>query len=607
MVVLGEYHGAAPIVQLQTNIQETMARSLIIPQFSTQNGMNMNINTTHCEYSEQRKPKVRVILEHFSMDMQGLLNKYHNGMLDTPGLLEAYRKVGTEGHNLQPYIPALESALQNESIRIYGGFLPRTFARILMKEGPDVAIRQASEAGFISNDETLWGTDKHYNFFESLLTGRNIHMDPMGEAATDRFRAKMFPAQIIKDASMAWCAKTLDRIFNVTGQDRMLLVCGVGHMLYWNGVPERILANKSELSIVKSKDDILRIACLPVEEGKLGEVGEGDIADSGVITRLLTDAYGGSAFDAADVCFIYEDAGDDSDVEKEEEQIRQETKAAYDKVGNTAHLEGGDMKKAHGMLTSLNYTQQEIDHAGVDAVNYQGVGCPHRHADIQPGNHVLDMGSGLGVDSLIASKAVGESGRVVGIDLSNDCVQHANKRATERDVGHILSFVQSPIESIGNKIDNQEECFDVIISNGAFCLLPNKKAGFSECHRLLKAGGRIAICTTVIKDKLEDGIEWPLCMQTFAKISEIGPLLQELGFVDIEIDLSDSLMEIPEPENGEMENEIDDKSEHDCGTENETEGRFKVHNEEGRERYQHLENFDMNTLCARVVIKARKP
>ena len=596
MVILGEYHGAAPIIQLQTSIQERMAKSLDLSKEG-----NSEDGKTSCQSRDA--PKLRVVLEHFSMDMQGILNKYHNGMLDTQGMMGAYKEMGTEGHNLTPYIPALESAIKNENIRLYGGFIPRTYARLLMKDGLEKAIEEASKAGFISKEERLNGSDAHYLFFESLFTGRNMRMDPKGELATDRFR-KMFPAQIIKDASMAWCATSLDRILNVSGKDKMLIVCGVGHMLYSHGVPERILANcnDSSVRIVKSKDDMLRIACLPVSEGKLNK--DDSQSASNELASILKDAYGGSEYDAADVCFVYEDTIRSSD--DEEEQIRKETQAAYDRVGNTAHLKGGDMKKAHSILHSLNYTQEEIDYAGIDAVNYQGVGCPHRCVQIKTGDSVLDMGSGLGVDSLIATNAVGPKGKVVGIDLSHECVQHANGRANDRGLADHLRFVQSPIESIGEKLEEQ---FDVIISNGAFCLLPNKKVGFAECFRLLKNGGKIAICTTVIKNSLEEGVEWPLCMQTFAKMDELVPMLEGLGFVDIEIDMSDSLMEVEEEETmveGESrpkdENHIDMQvDEKDNG-----EGRFKVHNEEGQKQFRHLENFDMNQLCARVVIKASK-
>lgn len=634
MVILGEYHGAAPIVQLQTLIQERMAMCL-----DQQTNHLENSGVVLCDSKEMYDhrdddqlrppptPKVRVILEHFSMDMQGILNQYHSGILDTCGLLKAYKDIGTEGHDLIPYIPALESALHNQHIRLYGGFIPRTYARMLMKEGLTQTIQEASAAGFISKKEILNGTNEHYNYFESLLTGRNMHLDPLGKNATDRFREKMFPAQIIKDASMAWCVKNLDEIMNVSGLDRMLVVCGVGHMLYSHGVPERILqyVNNKEMGIVQHKEDMLRIACLPVSEKTLSVKQDKD-GDHNIsleeITAILRDAYGGAEYDAADVCFLYVEEIHE-EVENDE-LIRSETQTAYDKVGHTAHLlEAGDLQKAHCMMRSLHYTQEEIDHIGLDAVNYQGVGCPHRHLDIQEGNAVLDMGSGLGVDSLIATKAVGPTGRVVGIDISGECVQHANRRAKERGVDSILQFVQSPIEGIHAEDDRVASgTFDVIISNGAFCLLPNKMAGFEECFRLLKSGGKIALCTTVIKDKLEDGVEWPLCMRTFAKMNEIVPMLKKAGFVDIEIDLSDSLMEVYEEEeetgidNDEMKNPNSDetmqsqsssghRTKESDGEDNQS--RFKVHNEDGQKQFKHLENFDMNQLCARVVIKANKP
>jgi len=357
------------------------------------------------------------------------------------------------------------------------------------------------------------------------------------------------------------------------------------------------------------------VACLPLPDKEGGANGsDSDSDSSGDVfdpVKLLRDAYGGPESDAADVCFMYVVA----DLEEEEgndnendgcpalihDQVRQETQEAYDKVGASAHLEGGDVDMAHGMLTSLSYTPEEIDFAGIDAVNYQGVGCPHRYADIQKGESVLDMGSGLGVDSLLAANAVGKEGRVVGVDLSDECVQHANRRAKERGIDSSLCFHQSPIENFDERVCG-EEMFDVVISNGAFCLLPSKKSGFRNAFKVLKSGGRMVICTTVIKELLEGNVEWPLCMQTFAKIEELRPMLEDLGFVDIDFDFSDSLMEV------ELEMDEEVKIENiDGENEEDEEGRYKVHNKEGRQQFRHLENINMNDLCARVVIKARKP
>lgn len=292
LVVLGEYHGSPQIVNLQLKMQDTMAKSLVGAASSSNFGNHKIVNnaastTTQCEEKLQQQdegPKLRVVMEHFSMEMQGILDKYHEGKLTTPGLVSLYKEIGTEGHNLIPYIPALESAQSNPSIHLYGGFIPRPYARLLMREGTDIAIKAASEAGFLSGDERLVGSDAHYDFFESLLTGRR-YMDLLSPP-TDQYR-KMFPAQLIKDASMAYCAKSL-QLLNVTGKDRFLLVCGVGHMLYNHGVPERILSNESV-----DKGEMLRIACLP-----LSELDDGKKKVDNDPVALLKDVYGDPELDA---------------------------------------------------------------------------------------------------------------------------------------------------------------------------------------------------------------------------------------------------------------------------------------------------------------------
>ena len=86
-------------------------------------------------------------------------------------------------------------------------------------------------------------------------------------------------------------------------------------------------------------------------------------------------------------------------------------------MGATAHHEG-NIKKAYKVMKSLDYSDEEIQIAGTDAYNFQGVNCPHNLAKVQPGEHVLDLGSGLGVDSFIAAARVGESGKVVGLDIA---------------------------------------------------------------------------------------------------------------------------------------------------------------------------------------------
>ena len=89
----------------------------------------------------------------------------------------------------------------------------------------------------------------------------------------------------------------------------------------------------------------------------------------------------------------------------------------------------------------------------------------------------------------------------------------------------------------------QDNYFDCVISNGAFCLAQNKQKAFEEIFRVLKNNGRISICTSVVKNNLEGDISWPICMKMFINIQKIKPMLEEIGFKNIIIDDSNSLMQ----------------------------------------------------------------
>ena len=386
---------------------------------------------------------------------------------------------------------------------------------------------------------------------------------------------RMLPAQVLKDASMAHRVNQLVADWDANKGDRVLVLCGNGHMGFGHGVPERIFKKhprlRSEATSVYS-----RPALLDVDE-QVGLRLPDDM--SGVLHSVVPAAEGDVA---ADFCFVYQDTA-----AMEAERVKQESIKAYDRVGDTAHLEG-DIKKAVRIMTLLGYSASEIAFAGRDACNYQGVGHPHKHAEIREGEVVLDLGSGLGVDSLIASSKVGAEGKVVGVDISEGEVRHATKRATERQAN--VRFVHADLE----ELPIPDECIDVVISNGAFCLVPNKVRGFQETYRVLKPGGRMVVCTSTVKGGgLEDGVKWPICMKVFARLDDLEPMVSGVGFEDVKIDMSDSKMA------QELEEEVEEGD-------TDARGRKQVHGGGGKE-FKHLQNFDMNELCARVVVVARKP
>ena len=208
------------------------------------------------------------------------------------------------------------------------------------------------------------------------------------------------------------------------------------------------------------------------------------------------------------------------------------------------------------------------------------------------GESVLDIGSGLGVDSFIAGAAVGESGRVTGLDISKGEVSHANKRASARGVKNV-QFVHGDME----KMPFETESFDAVISNGAFCLAPNKEAAFEEIYRILKPGGRFSVACTTVKKDLDTEVNWPICMRVFMPIDQASPMLNRVGFGNVGVDDSDSKMTFEEL-NDDMEFHEETTQE---GIETvDQNGRKKIH--VGSSEFQHLENYDMNQLCARVVL-----
>ena len=117
-------------------------------------------------------------------------------------MIEKYKEIGTENHDIGSYKPLLEHARDNkDQISLFGGFIPRTYARNLMKEGEENAIKAAIEKDFVpSSLSTIEGTDFHYDMFESMISGRDMH-DP-NLKPNDNYR-KIFKAQLIKDIAMS--------------------------------------------------------------------------------------------------------------------------------------------------------------------------------------------------------------------------------------------------------------------------------------------------------------------------------------------------------------------------------------------------------------------
>ena len=140
------------------------------------------------------------------------------------------------------------------------------------------------------------------------------------------------------------------------------------------------------------------------------------------------------------------------------------------------------------------------------------------------------------------------------------------------------------------------DSIDVVISNGAFCLAPDKVAAFAEVHRVLKPGGRFAICTSAMLRPLEEDTLWPLCMRMFSPKSELEPACIAAGLVDVDVDESDSVMAFELPTDADAGEATADEL---------APKRNRVH--VGSADFSHLSGYDVNELCCRVVVTGRKP
>lgn len=164
-----------------------------------------------------------------------------------------------------------------------------------------------------------------------------------------------------------------------------------------------------------------------------------------------------------------------------------------------------------------------------------GCGDPISLAELQPGQTVLDLGSGGGLDCILAAQKVGETGRVFGVDMTPEMLEKA--RANVQRLGlQNVEFRQGYLESL----PLGDNSIDIVISNCVINLSPDKSQVFHEIFRVLKPGGRVAVSDIVTNGQLPDVVKnslsgWAACVSGAINVNEYTSAMKAAGLVDIQV------------------------------------------------------------------------
>lgn len=186
-----------------------------------------------------------------------------------------------------------------------------------------------------------------------------------------------------------------------------------------------------------------------------------------------------------------------------------------------------------------------VDGYVADADLGLGCGIPTDVANLQPGQTVLDLGSGAGIDAFVARSIVGDSGRVIGLDMTPEMIAKARANADRMGYDNV-EFVQGDIE----KMPIESKSVDVVISNCVLNLVPDKELAFTEMHRVIRPGGHFCVSDVVVRGELPPAVKrsaelYAGCVAGAIPEEEYLDKLKAAGFSNIRI-LKEKAIDVPD-------------------------------------------------------------
>lgn len=194
-----------------------------------------------------------------------------------------------------------------------------------------------------------------------------------------------------------------------------------------------------------------------------------------------------------------------------------------------------DVVPAEQITQIIGYTEAELSALPEEAKSTFGCGNPLAFSDVRPGEVVLDLGSGIGMDAILAARKVGEGGRVIGVDMTPAMIEKAEQNVKFAGVDGIVEFRLGEIEDL----PVEAESVDWIISNCVINLSPDKPQVFREAYRALKPGGRLLVSDIVAANLpqaiKEDISAWAGCIAGALEETEYLDAIRQAGFAEVAI------------------------------------------------------------------------
>lgn len=199
-----------------------------------------------------------------------------------------------------------------------------------------------------------------------------------------------------------------------------------------------------------------------------------------------------------------------------------------------------ERKSCCGNSKIVDYTIMQDDYTQLDGYMKDadlGLGCgvPTELADIKLGDTVVDLGSGAGNDIFVARTITGDSGKLIGIDFTQEMIEKANRNKTKLNAQNV-EFKLGDIENL--PLENN--IADVVISNCVLNLVPDKRKAFAEIYRVIKPGGHFCVSDIVIKGRINEELKksaelYAGCVAGALQQDKYLQIINETGFVDVEI------------------------------------------------------------------------